>query len=258
MHIAIAHRLSADEAVPLAVRRAILDSWGAFLLGNVAPDARVSSGLQRADTHFFEYQPVVDPPAAVVMLTQHTALRCVSAHDANHAAFVAGYVAHLAVDEVWCMDALYPLFAGWGDSRTRFEMLHMLLGHLDERDFGSLPTTSDYEPLHEATPACWLPFMTDADLVTWRDLIADQLSPRGHNRTFDILSKRIGMTASEMATFTHDRGKMSAQLWAHVPYDQIQAVEQHMYDWARRVLIDYYADTLTSSRSSSPTNSRTE
>lgn len=239
MHMAIAHRLSVDDVVPAAVREAVLADWGAFLLGNVAPDARVSSGLKRTDTHFFDYTAVIDPPAAVAMLTTHPTLRHPLTHDAAQAAFVAGYVAHLRVDEVWCTDALYPLFHDWGTRQSRFEMLHMLLGYLDARDYETLPPT-DYAPLHSATPTDWLPFIPDADLVTWRDLIANQLAPDGRNMTCDILAPRFGMTPEQMATFISDPAFMDAQLWANVPRPKVAEVERRLYHGARQALIDYY------------------
>jgi hypothetical protein len=241
MHMAIAHRLITDPDVPADVRDAAQIHWGAFLLGNVAPDARVSSGLKRTDTHFFDYAAVIDPPAAVAMLTKHPTLRYKATTDAAQAAFVAGYVAHLRVDEVWCTDALYPLFHDWGTRQSRFEMLHMLLGYLDARDYQTLPP-SDYAPLHEATPSAWLPFIPDADLVTWRDLIANQLAPDGHNMTCNILAPRFGMTPDQMAAFISDPVCMDAQLWANVPPPRINDVEQRLYAGARQALIDYYRD----------------
>ena len=62
MHMALARRLIADPSLPTTIRDLVQSAWGAFLLGSIAPDARISSGLDRANTHFFEYQPVIDPP----------------------------------------------------------------------------------------------------------------------------------------------------------------------------------------------------
>ncbi|MBX3084374.1 MAG: hypothetical protein KF716_22245 [Anaerolineae bacterium] len=243
MHMALAHRMNTDAVVPSDIRSAIQADWGAFLLGQVAPDARVSSGLQRPQTHFFDYQPIIDPPAPQVMLTKHPELRRPRTTDPSQAAFVAGYVAHLVVDEVWCMEALYPLFSEWGTMPMRFHMLHMLLGFLDERDYTTLPS-SDYAPMHNAAPDHWLPFMTDADLIVWRDLIADQLPSVGRNLTYDILSKRIDQTPEQMADFVHNTQEMQTQLWSNVPPDKIAHVEQDMYARSRQTVIDYYTDTI--------------
>ncbi len=74
MHMAFAERVIADEALPPDARAASDAHWGAFLLGNIAPDARVSSGIRRADTHFFEYTPMIAMPPITAMLAQYPAL----------------------------------------------------------------------------------------------------------------------------------------------------------------------------------------
>lgn len=244
MHMAVAHRLSQDTQVPATIRKDVEKAWGAFLLGNIAADARVSSGLQRADTHFFEYQEIIDPPATLTMLSRHPELRHGKVSAADQAAFVGGYLAHLVMDEVWCMDMLYPHFGReWSDSRTRFLMLHMLLCYLDERDYHTLPK-SDYVPLHDAVPHHWLPFIGDPDLAVWRDLIAEQLAPEHDSRTYEILSKRILMPADEMAAFVHNEQRMNESLWQNVTPEIVAGVERTMYERARQVLIDYYDERI--------------
>src|SRR5882724_7305584 len=121
MHMALAERLLADPALPPAEHDLLADHWGAFLLGSIAPDARVSSGLDRVSTHFFEYLPKVDPPAVTAMLTRHPDLRRDQIDDAGRVAFVAGYAAHLAMDQVWCTDLLFPAFfhSDWADNSTK-------------------------------------------------------------------------------------------------------------------------------------------
>ena len=63
MHLRAANRFLNDAAVPREIRADLGSeaNLGAFLLGNVAPDARVSGGLSRDRTHFFEYGPRVNP-----------------------------------------------------------------------------------------------------------------------------------------------------------------------------------------------------
>lgn len=242
MHIAFAHRFIQEPAVPLPIRATLREHWGPFLLGSIAADARVSSGLQRADTHFFDYQAQLVPPPHQVMLATHPTLRASAVQSASQRAFIAGYAGHLAMDEIWCTAALYPLFSDtWGTSRERFMLLHMLLGVLDARDYHALEVT-DQAALQAATPHHWLPFMPDADLVIWRDLIAGQMPPVGASQTNDILSKRIGISAADMTAFINDSAQMEQQLWANVPHEQVEQVEVAMHEWASKVILDYYAD----------------
>lgn len=244
MHLAFAERVIADPALPDAMRTLLTapDSWGAFLLGNIAPDARVSSGMRRADTHFFEYVPTIAVPPITEMLTRFPALNRDQLHDNARIAFVAGYGAHLAMDEIWCTDLLFPHFMnGWEDKTLSFHMLHMLLASIDARDYQALPRVSQYPALATAQLHDWLPFMADNALIEWRDLIADQIAPEGTSSTVTILSQRIAMMPETMAAFIADPMQMADSLWRQVPPEVVASVEQAMYDRARGVLLTYLA-----------------
>src|ERR1700694_5021643 len=94
MHLAFAQRVSTDDMLPPATRELIAAHWGPFLLGNVAPDARVSSGIRRADTHFFEYEPIIETPPVSAMLTLYPPPGRPKIRDEAQAVFIAGYCAH--------------------------------------------------------------------------------------------------------------------------------------------------------------------
>src|SRR5436190_432123 len=122
MHMALAHRLMGDASFPENHKALLQAAWGPFLLGSIAPDARVSSGISRVDTHFFDYTPVIDPPPVVTMLARHPYLKREHLENSDQLAFVAGYVAHLAMDEVWSANLLYPAFiadSAWAPKATR-------------------------------------------------------------------------------------------------------------------------------------------
>src|SRR5258708_39750816 len=110
MHMAFAERLIADPVLPAGVRDLLVSNWGAFLLGSIAPDARVSSGIDRVGTHFFEYVPHIDPSAVQVMMTRHPELAGISLSEGGRRAFIAGYVAHLMMDQILCTALLFPVF----------------------------------------------------------------------------------------------------------------------------------------------------
>lgn len=242
MHLAFSQRVIDDPALPRAHRETLTapENWGAFLLGSVAPDARVSSGIRRADTHFFEYTPTIPVPPFTVMLERFPELNLEQLSAKAHCAFVAGYGAHLAMDEIWCVDLLFPYFMRpWDDEFTSFKMLHMLLGTLDARDYASLPRADHYAALSVAQPEHWLPFIPDDALVEWRDLIAQQITPGGRSSTITILSQRINMSADDMDGFIASPEQMETNLWRNVPPAVVAVVEQAMYDRARDVLLSY-------------------
>src|SRR5258708_27250290 len=136
MHMALAERLIADPVLPAGVRDFLVSNWGAFLLGSIAPDARVSSGIDRVGTHFFEYVPHIDPSAVQVMMTRHPELTRAALTEDAQRAFIAGYVAHLTMDQIWCTELLFPVFieGKWGERAAKNLALHLLLSHTDQRD----------------------------------------------------------------------------------------------------------------------------
>lgn len=240
MHMIVAHELLGDPALDPAIRTRLSGQLSAFMLGNIAADARVSSGVKRADTHFFDYTPIIDPPPGDLMLSRHPDLRADSITDPAHQAFIAGYLAHLQMDMIWAVDMLYAGFgAEWGTQEERFHMLHVVLAYLDRRDYQRLDPT-DGDTLRAAMPGRWLPFIPDRDLIEWRDLIASQFDPATGSLTLDIFTKRIGWTVAEMDALLHDANQLEQRLFTYVPLSMIEAVESKMYDGARNAIRRYF------------------
>ena len=133
-HLHYAQRLLSDPAVPAAQRALLNTQRGAYLLGSVSADAQMLAGLKRDDTHFYSFDvPMEDHPWRV-MTKRYPELLAV--RDPAQRAFVAGYVMHLSMDEIWSLQMTGPEFAEreWASRIQRFLMLHILLISLDERD----------------------------------------------------------------------------------------------------------------------------
>jgi hypothetical protein len=246
-HLEIAQRLLRDEEIP-QIMRDILDAQrGAFLLGSIAADARVGSGLAREKTHFYAYgQPILEHPWRV-MVQQNPAL--LLPDNAAHQAFVAGYVAHLSVDETWSKEMVGPHFVlrEWGDRMLRFYMLHIILIYMDERDFARLESWQSAS-LQQAEPQHWLDFASDADLIVWRDLIYQQIKPDGISQTLDIFGGRIGKQPEEMRAFLDSPQEMQAGLWDNITPDLLTEVEASMYAHARTQMTRYFQESLQAMR----------
>lgn len=242
MHMALAQRLITDPDLSNAIRERLSQHWGAFLLGSIAPDARVSSGLRRAQTHFFEYAPKIEVPPAVQMLKVFPSLRHIATNgNLSQAVFVCGYAAHLSMDETWCVKMLFPHFHG-GNLEKQFLYLHLLLGYLDQRDRSSLPS-NQYPALRNALPSGWLPFIGDADLAAWRDIVANQIAPEGESRTLEILGSRINLKATQMADAIDDPATMQ-QVWQNTPLNIVSHIEEAMYQGVRETVTAYFEDRL--------------
>ena len=243
-HLATLHRLMHAEDVPAAHRQMLTAQQPAYLLGSVAPDARVDAPDPRAATHFYTYTDPIEQPPWKIMLARYPSLATPAS--AAHRAFVAGYVAHLAMDTVWTKQMLGPhfAFAEWGEDRDhRFFVLHLLLIYMDERDLNTLPPDLP-DKLHRAQPDDWLPFMPQRILTGWQQLIYDQIKPGGRSRTFEIFGERVERSPAELKQRLHDPDWMQRELWDNVPPAVLADIEQAMRARARDALVNYLTDTI--------------
>lgn len=242
-HLEFAQRLLEDEAVP---QRAFLrDYRPAFLLGSIAADARVGAGVSREATHFYAYDQAISEHPWRVMLNRHPSL-C-GPHSAAHRAFLAGYVAHLALDEAWALQFVRPQFIikDWDAPRNaRFFALHLILIHMDKRDEALLEAWQG-EELAAATPRHWLPFMDDDILAVWRDFIAEQIRAGGQSKTVDIFSERLMMPRADLAAVVDSPAEMQKRLWDFVTPSDLQAVEPALYRFTYQQLNQYLAESST-------------
>jgi hypothetical protein len=241
-HLEIAQRLLADDAIPQSIRSALHDERPAFLLGSIAADARTESGLRREDTHFYHYERGIHDHPWRVMFQQHPSLQ--PPNSAAQRAFLAGYVAHLSVDEIWSLNMLGPHFAGreWAPRPKRFLMLHILLIHMDERDLHSL-LPWQYPTLVQAAPHDWLPFMNDAILCDWRDFIGQQIESEGASQTLAVFGSRINRTPAELRAILESPQQMQSDLWQHITPSLLAEIEAQMYAHTREQLSQYWEES---------------
>ncbi len=244
-HLKIAQDLLVDAALPALYRNLLLRQRPAFQLGSIAADARVASGDGREVTHFYAYgQPTVERPWRL-MLRQHPQLQ--SAADEAHLAFLAGYVAHLAADEAWALKMVRPHFWGkeWAgvERRDKFFALHLILTVMDERDEAALAGWQAAS-LRRAQPQRWLPFMPDAILSQWRDLVARQLEPAGESLTLEIFAQRLKLGPALVREVLDDETAMQSRLWRFIPQSLLDAVARLCYVFARDQLAVYLTETM--------------
>ncbi|NWF70384.1 MAG: hypothetical protein HXY40_14955 [Chloroflexi bacterium] len=241
-HLETAQRFVCDEQLPPDVRQFLKDQASAFLLGSIAADAKPSAGGERASTHFYAYDRPISESPWRVMLRHYPALQ--QASTPAQRVFLAGYVGHLAIDEYWTMNMLGPhiAFSQWGESRRfRFYVLHLLLAYMDERDLARLESWIPHT-LAAAGPQQWTPFLDDSALISWRDMIYEQIKPGGVSQTLDIMSARVGKNAAEMRRDLDARATLQAYLWDNITPSTLAQIEAAMYTHARDQLLAYWRE----------------
>ncbi|MCU0495850.1 MAG: hypothetical protein MUF87_00710 [Anaerolineae bacterium] len=236
-HLAAAQQLLCDPQIDAPFRALLTAHQGAFLLGNIAADARVGAGVPREKTHFYSYERGITESPWRLMLQENPMLWESSP---AQRAFVGGYVAHLAMDEVWSLQMVGPHFVRreWGDRQLRYLMLHIILIYMDERDLKLLESWQP-DQLIQAQPQRWLAFIPDEDLRIWQQLIYDQIKVDGQSRTLEIFGERITKTPAELRAILDSAHEMQTCLWDHVSLKLLGEVESAMYAFARSSLVEY-------------------
>lgn len=238
-HLAAARGILDDPALPGSVRADLGADLSAFMLGSIAADGYYLASvlLKREDTHFYAYDHPIDDHPWRIMLKRFPIMR-----DAAGAAraFVAGYVGHLAMDQVWWQHMTRPHFGEreWAARVQRFFMLNVLLLKMDARDEHA--ARREAGALAAAQPDGWSAFMDDKTLLAWRDLIAQQLLPDGASQSVAIIAPRIGKTEAELHAVLEDDAMLESDLWAHIPRDLLASVEVAMADHMRASILAYW------------------
>lgn len=197
----------------------LIEQWPAFCFGNIAPDAQTLSGQTRLATHFFDV-PLRDlTPAWLEMFRQFPGLANPSLLPPAQAAFVAGYLCHLALDQLWISDIFDLVFgeeAGWSTFQHRLFLHNVLRVYLDQLDWpklsGHMATT-----LKQANPTNWLPFITPHHLTGWRDFIAAQLTDGAASQTVAVFAARMSLTPTDFESLLQSPLEMQAQVFNHLP-----------------------------------------
>ncbi len=206
-HLAYAEEILDHPALPVAVRRALTEARGAFLLGSTAADVRAITGQHRSETHFYRLGVSDAPTAAEALLADYPSLADPRALPGTQAAFVSGYLVHLAYDERWAEDLFLPLYwngPDWPD-RLTFTVHHNALRVvLDCRAFDRILATPEAVDALRGTepgagPSDWLPFVADAVLREWRDWLMAQIDAPDQVATMTVFAERMGVPVERMA-----------------------------------------------------------
>ena len=248
-HLALAERILQEGVLSPAARHFLSQQRGPFLLGHTAADVQTISGQTREETHFYTLphgpQPPGDThlPAQEKLLLAHPALAHPEMLPPARAAFVAGYLAHILVDELWLYDIFLPYFrqggAPWPERSFRHNVLRTWL---DREDHAQLNGTVG-SCLRRAAPQAWLPFIEDEALRTWRDWLVDQLGPGKQLQTAEVFAERMGRSPVEIETVLRSPGQMEARVFGHIPRATVREYRAAAYSCSVH-LIDSYVGRL--------------
>ena len=171
MHIHLSH-----QAAEQLDRSYVFDHLGAYYLGSTAPDIRAMTRWPREQTHFAPLSVEEVGTGTETMFRMHPELR--EAMSPASMSFLAGYVGHLAADEVWITSVFRPHFDIAEESRLTGDQVEANIWdramQLD-LDRQALPQI-DGDTHPEKWLACAahdvsMPFFEDGLLTEWKDRV---------------------------------------------------------------------------------------
>jgi len=188
LHMTVARELARELEQP-----AIEAERGAYYLGATTPDIRILTRWDRARTHFFDLNEFEEQNGVHRLFEQEPALRDAAALNPATAAFVAGYISHLVMDERYICEIYRPVFGIGselgGDVRANI-MDRVLQFELDRRDREDEEKIDEIrKALAESAVEVSVGFIARDQLLEWRKISVDVLS---HPPTWDRFHRLAG------------------------------------------------------------------
>lgn len=245
-HLVMGQELFQSRLLSPSVQELLEAHFGPFLLGHTAADVQTVSGQPRHETHFYDIPPSNRSPAYRTLLDAHPDLNNARLLDSDHAAFVAGYLAHLLADEAWWSEVFYPFFspaATWGSWDERKFLHNVLRTHLDREDQGRLGEEVR-NSLARAEPRNWLPFVDDQALRMWRDWLVEQLRPDSRVMTAEVFARRMNLPVGEVEAALESTHRMD-YIFQHIPRSSLEAYRDNVRQRSASLVDDYLRGRFT-------------
>jgi hypothetical protein len=241
VHVYIAQLLLTDSNGQ-GLAHALRGQVGDFLLGSIAPDAWTLGRITRQQAHVL---PIPIPPGkegAVELLAVYPTLADPARLTPASAAFVAGYMAHLLVDEIWYHGIFHPCFycsAPTDPPLARRLVLHNVLRLHCEVQIEDQLDAGLVGMIFAAAAAYAFPLLDDDALRQWRDLVGAELQPGVPKRSAEVFAERLGIPVEELLTLLRSPAIIEQEIMGRLPAGQI---DRFMSDSvaAARILVDAY------------------
>jgi hypothetical protein len=221
---------------------------GAYFLGATTPDIRVLTRWERERTHFFDLGVTEHQDSVALMFAAHPQLTEADKLTLESAAFVAGYIGHLALDETWIVQVYRPHFGQLstlgGDANANI-MDRLLQFELDRRRREEQETVTD---IRQALECCSLDidvgFLDSETLRRWLEVAIDQTRhPPDWERFRQVGSRHLkgaGIESAEaLEEFMARVPEVLERTIRHVSTAHVDAYLEQSVERAARIIEQY-------------------
>lgn len=188
LHLTVARDLAGDLS-----SKQIEGERGAYYLGATTPDIRVLTRWDRRRTHFFDLDDFDEQSGMHRLFEQEPSLRDAASLDAQTAAFMAGYISHLVMDEDYITRIYRPMFGERSSLATddlSDVMDKCLQWDIERADCEDVARVDEIrEALAQTAVDVSVDFIGRDTLAEWRDVSLDVISQAP---TLDRLVRFLG------------------------------------------------------------------
>jgi hypothetical protein len=237
LHLTVARRLAAE----LDGSRIEADR-GAYYLGATTPDIRVLTRWDRAKTHFFDLDDFGEQDGVHRLFEQAPVLRDASNLNGPSAAFMAGYISHLIMDEDYITQIYRPLFgerSALRDDDMANVMDKCLQWDVERADCEDQSVVIEIQTaLAETAVEVNVEFIAQDTLRRWRDVSLDVLAQSPSvERLVRFLGRRMPAAGlddeSHAAKFAAEVPALLQRTWQHVGEERVR---EYLHDTKARAL----------------------
>jgi len=172
--------MTAARAIAATVASKRIDAdAGAYYLGATTPDIRALTKQPREHTHFFTLDDFGEQSGVHRLFEAQPRLRDATQLDPSTAAFMAGYITHLVLDEEYICQVYRPCFgerSELADDELANVMDRLLQFDMDARERADAEAIGEIRRAIESTAAdIAVDFIAREDLARWRTLQIEML-----------------------------------------------------------------------------------
>lgn len=243
LHLTIARDLATELGAPLVDAQR-----GAYYLGATTPDIRALTRWEREQTHFFSLDDFGEQSGVHRLFEEQPGLRDASALDAPTAAFMAGYISHLVLDEDYICQIYRPMFGERsslsGDAMADV-MDKALQWDIERADCEDAAKVDEIRrALAETAVEVNVDFIARETLARWRDISADAIGGQPSvERLVRFLGRRIPELRfddeSAAAQFAERIPPLLQRTWEHVGAERIHEYLHGTRQRARAAMKEY-------------------